>query len=64
MFFIKMNSTATTTTTSIKPIMMNNDESNKNKNDFNNLLQLFKIFSETGTIKQISTKKINQRVIF
>jgi len=63
MFFIKMNSTATTTT-SIKPIMMNNDESNKNKNDFNNLLQLFKIFSETGTIKQISTKKINQRVIF
>ncbi len=58
-----MNSTATTTT-SIKPIMMNNDESNKNKNDFNNLLQLFKIFSETGTIKQISTKKINQRVIF
>ena len=58
-----MNSTATTTT-SIKPIMMNNDESNKNKNDFNNLLQLFKIFSETGTIKQISTKKTNQRVIF
>ena len=58
-----MNSTATTTT-SIKPIMMNNDESNNNKNDFNNLLQLFKIFSETGTIKQISTKKINQRVIF
>lgn len=52
MFFIKMNST---TTTSIKPIMIersvnNNDESNNNKNDFNNFLHLFKIFSETGII--------------
>lgn len=52
MFFIKMNPT---TTTSIKPIMIersvnNNDESNNNKNDFNNFLHLFKIFSETGII--------------
>jgi hypothetical protein len=54
MFFIKMNST--TTTTSIKPIMIersvnNNDESNNNKNDFNNFLHLFKIFSETGIFR-------------